>query len=99
MEQIMTQWDYWRAEIAKGNKGSSPRDWFESVIDDYESKLQVAEKELEKYQEVIKQKNREIEKVREELRQLIAEPEDTPAFIDIPTVLRMLERNDTDNET
>lgn len=30
-EEVMRQWDYWRAEIASGNKTSAPRDWFESL--------------------------------------------------------------------
>lgn len=30
-EKTMKQWDYYRELIARGNKGSSPRDWFESV--------------------------------------------------------------------
>jgi hypothetical protein len=30
-EKVMQQWDYWRKEIANGHKGSSPRDWFESL--------------------------------------------------------------------
>ena len=33
-EKIMKQWDYWRKQIAEGNKSSAPRDWFEGVIDD-----------------------------------------------------------------
>jgi hypothetical protein len=38
-EEIMKQWDYWRGEIANGHKGSAPRDWFESILDHYEDKL------------------------------------------------------------
>jgi molecular chaperone GrpE (heat shock protein) len=30
---LMEQWDYWRARIAGGDAGSAPRDWFESVVD------------------------------------------------------------------
>jgi hypothetical protein len=30
-EEIMKQWDYWRAQIAKGDKSSAPRDWFECL--------------------------------------------------------------------
>jgi hypothetical protein len=37
-EEILKQWDYWRREIANGNKGSAPRDWFESILDYYEEK-------------------------------------------------------------
>ena len=33
-EKIMKEWDYWREQIAAGNKSSAPRDWFESIIDD-----------------------------------------------------------------
>jgi hypothetical protein len=39
-EKIMKQWDYWRGEIADGHEGSAPRDWFESVIDGYDEKLE-----------------------------------------------------------
>ena len=33
-EKIMKQWDYWRKQIAEGDKSSAPRDWFEGVVDD-----------------------------------------------------------------
>lgn len=32
-EGIMKQWDFWRKSIAEGDKGSAPRDWFESILD------------------------------------------------------------------
>ena len=38
-EKIMKQWDYWRKQIANGDKSSSPRDWFEGVIDDLLEKV------------------------------------------------------------
>lgn len=31
-EKQIKQWDYWRKEIANGNKSSAPRDWFESIL-------------------------------------------------------------------
>ena len=31
---IMERWDYWRKQIAEGDRSSSPRDWFESVIEE-----------------------------------------------------------------
>lgn len=30
---VMQQWDYWRKQIASGDKTSAPRDWFESLCD------------------------------------------------------------------
>ena len=30
-ENVMQMWDYYRKEIANGNTGSEPRDWFESL--------------------------------------------------------------------
>jgi hypothetical protein len=32
-ERIMGNWDYYRNMIAKGDRGSMPRDWFESVLE------------------------------------------------------------------
>jgi len=32
-ENLMKQWDYWRKQIADGDKSSAPRDWFECVIE------------------------------------------------------------------
>lgn len=32
-EKLMQQWDYWRKQIADGDKSSAPRDWFECVIE------------------------------------------------------------------
>jgi len=32
--KIMKQWDFWRKEIASGNTGSAPRDWFEAILDE-----------------------------------------------------------------
>jgi len=32
-EEILKQWDYYRALIAAGNTSSGPRDWFESILD------------------------------------------------------------------
>ena len=46
-EQIMEQWDYWRAEIAEGNRSTAPRDWFESILDYYEEKLENKENKNE----------------------------------------------------
>ena len=37
---IMEQWDEWRWQIADGHRGSAPRDWFESILDYYEEKIQ-----------------------------------------------------------
>lgn len=42
-EQIMKQWDYWRQQIAGGDKSSGPRDWFESVLDAITSQEVAAE--------------------------------------------------------
>jgi hypothetical protein len=30
-EETMKQWDYWRKQIAEGDKSSAPRDWFECL--------------------------------------------------------------------
>jgi hypothetical protein len=30
---VMGEWDYWRREIANGNTGSAPRDWFENLAE------------------------------------------------------------------
>jgi hypothetical protein len=43
-EAIMRQWDYWRKRIVDGDHGSAPRDWFESVLDMLEGKLQTSRK-------------------------------------------------------
>mgnify|MGYP006291662389 CR=1 FL=1 len=32
-ERIMENWDYYRDMIAKGDRGSLPRDWFEGVLE------------------------------------------------------------------
>ena len=32
-EDVMQMWDYYRREIANGNTGSEPRDWFESLAE------------------------------------------------------------------
>jgi hypothetical protein len=32
-EEIMKQWDYWREQIANGDKSSAPRDWFECILE------------------------------------------------------------------
>ena len=32
-EDVMQMWDYYRKEIANGNTGSEPRDWFESLAE------------------------------------------------------------------
>ena len=32
-ENVMQMWDYYRKEIANGNTGSEPRDWFESLAE------------------------------------------------------------------
>lgn len=34
-ERIMKQWDYWRKQIANGDKSSAPRDWFESILEKF----------------------------------------------------------------
>jgi hypothetical protein len=39
-EKIMREWDYWRKEISQGFKGSAARDWFESVLDYYDEKVE-----------------------------------------------------------
>ena len=36
-KQIMTEWDMHRRNIASGDKGSCPRDWFEALVDSWES--------------------------------------------------------------
>jgi len=33
-ERIMREWDYMRKRIADGDKGSGPRDWFESILEE-----------------------------------------------------------------
>ena len=30
-DSVMTQWDYWRKQIANGDRSSMPRDWFEGL--------------------------------------------------------------------
>jgi hypothetical protein len=32
-EYVMEEWDYWRKQIADGDKGSAPRDWFEELAE------------------------------------------------------------------
>ena len=32
-EDVMKMWDFYRKEIANGNTGSEPRDWFESLAE------------------------------------------------------------------
>ena len=32
-EYVMQEWDYWRKQIADGDKGSAPRDWFEELAE------------------------------------------------------------------
>ena len=32
-KKIMEGWDYWRQQIASGDRSSAPRDWFESALD------------------------------------------------------------------
>lgn len=45
-EKIMEQWDYWRERIAKGDKSSAPRDWFESVMSHYECRIEELELQI-----------------------------------------------------
>lgn len=40
-KKIMEKWDYWRKQIADGNKSSSPRDWFESVLDNRDEQIKM----------------------------------------------------------
>lgn len=49
-DEIIKWWDYWRGEIASGHTGSAPRDWFESVLDQFEEKLE--EKPMNSLKEV-----------------------------------------------
>ena len=46
-EKIMPQWDYWRQRIAGGDVSSSPRDWFESVLEVQDETLSRIKKRLE----------------------------------------------------
>ena len=39
-ERVMQQWDYWRKQIANGDKTSAPRDWFESLAPTAEAQLE-----------------------------------------------------------
>ncbi len=32
-EYVMEEWDYWRKQIADGDKSSAPRDWFEELAE------------------------------------------------------------------
>jgi len=48
-KKYLKQWDYWRNEIANGDTGSSPQDWFESVLDDYDDKIIHIESVLKEY--------------------------------------------------
>ena len=45
---ILTNWDLWRAEIAKGNRASWPRDAFESFLAQYAEAMTVAADEIER---------------------------------------------------
>jgi len=37
-KHLMADWDFWRKRIANGDRGSGPRDWFESVLDSCEER-------------------------------------------------------------
>ena len=37
---ILKEWDKWRKYIAEGGKASWPRDAFESLLDDYDEKIE-----------------------------------------------------------
>jgi hypothetical protein len=39
-ERVMQQWDYWRKQIANGDKTSAPRDWFESLAPTTEAQVE-----------------------------------------------------------
>ena len=42
-EKIMQRWDEWRKYISEGGTASWPRDEFESLIDGYEERIELAE--------------------------------------------------------
>ena len=41
-DRIMKEWDLWRNKIANGNKSSSPRDWFENLLDQWKEDVENA---------------------------------------------------------
>ena len=47
-EAIMQDWDKWRAYIAGGGGGSYPRDAFESLLDEYDEKIERLAAEVER---------------------------------------------------
>jgi len=45
-ESIMRQWDSWRVYIARGGKGSWPRDAFEALLDTLDVRIEEAQQRL-----------------------------------------------------
>jgi len=86
-DDMMRRWDALRAEIANGNRGSHPRDIFESIIDsideerseaayfleDLAAKLGEAEKERDEVLAQLAEARREAAHWRGQLRELAAE--------------------------
>ena len=46
-EEIMQQWDRWRAYIADGGKASWPRDAFESLLDRHEEEISDLKRQID----------------------------------------------------
>jgi len=44
-ESIMREWDKWRSYIARGGRGSWPRDAFESLLDHFDEQLHTSPKD------------------------------------------------------
>lgn len=51
---IMTNWDRWRAMIAKGFRGALPRDEFEGFLFDYSEAMKDAADEIERLRSQIR---------------------------------------------
>ena len=64
----MRRWDTYRAAIAKGDKGSLPRDWFESVVDFADEERREAADALEQQQANIEADQVGIERLNIEIR-------------------------------
>lgn len=58
-EQIMEQWDRWRAYIANGGGGSWPRDAFESLLDNFEDRLSALKAERDETLQLLQEANGE----------------------------------------
>ena len=44
-ERIMREWDEMRERIANGDKGSGPRDWFESILEEVTQQASTPDRE------------------------------------------------------